>query len=124
MAKLPGDKFLELVRKSGLVESDQLDAFIADVEAKEGKEALKDGQVAVDRLIAAELITGWQADKIMDGRHKGFFLKNYKLLSHLGSGGMSSVYLAEHRHMHRRVAIKVLPQSRIDDSSYLARFYR
>jgi serine/threonine protein kinase len=124
MAKLPGDKFLDLVRKSSLVEPDQLDPLLADIEAKEGKDALKDGQVAADRLIAAGLITSWQADKIMDGRHKGFFLKNYKLLSHLGSGGMSSVYLAEHRHMHRRVAIKVLPQSRIDDSSYLARFYR
>ena len=26
--------------------------------------------------------------------------------------------------MRRKVAIKVLPQSRVDDSSYLARFYR
>ena len=37
---------------------------------------------------------------------------------------MSSVYLAEHVTMCRRVAIKVLPHSRVKDSSYLARFYR
>ena len=37
---------------------------------------------------------------------------------------MSSVYLAEHVLMQRRVAIKVLPKNRVDDSSYLARFHR
>ncbi len=39
---------------------------------------------------------------------------------------MSSVYLAEHLLMHRRVAIKVLPKGRVDDtaSSYLERFHR
>ena len=35
---------------------------------------------------------------------------------------MSSVYLAEHVLMQRRVAIKVLPKNRVSDSSYLARF--
>ena len=30
-------------------------------------------------------------------------------LDHLGTGGMSSVYLAEHKLMRHRVAIKVLP---------------
>jgi eukaryotic-like serine/threonine-protein kinase len=35
---------------------------------------------------------------------------------------MSSVYLAEHELMRRRVAIKVLPQNRVNDSSYLERF--
>ena len=35
---------------------------------------------------------------------------------------MSSVYLAEHELMKRRVAIKVLPKNRVGDSSYLERF--
>ncbi len=124
MTKIPGDKFLELLNRSSLVEPDQLSKSLSELEAQKGADALKDGQVISDHLQAAGLLTKWQSDKLMDGRHKGFFLKNYKLLSHLGSGGMSSVYLAEHRHMHRRVAIKVLPQSRVEDSSYLARFYR
>jgi len=37
---------------------------------------------------------------------------------------MSHVYLAEHVLMQRRVAIKVLPKNRVEDSSYLARFHR
>ena len=60
----------------------------------------------------------------MQGKHKGYFLGKYRLLSLLGKGGMSSVYLAEHTLMRRRCALKVLPTKRVHDSSYLARFHR
>ena len=83
-----------------------------------------DTDFVADRLVEAGLITRWQADRLLEGRHKGFFLGKYKLLDHLGTGGMSSVYLAEHVLMQRRVAIKVLPKDRVEDSSYLARFHR
>ena len=73
-------------------------------------------------MIEAGLITRWQADKLLAGKHKGFRLGKYKLLGQIGKGGMSSVYLAEHELMKRRVAIKVLPQNRVNDSSYLERF--
>src|SRR5688572_15187615 len=59
----------------------------------------------------------------MDKKYKGFFLGKYKLLRHIGTGGMSSVYLAEHMLMHRQRAIKVLPKGRVNDSSYLQRFH-
>jgi serine/threonine-protein kinase len=77
-----------------------------------------------DSLVRLGLLTRWQADRLLEGRHKGFFLGKYKLLDHLGTGGMSSVFLAEHVLMQRRVAIKVLPKDRVADSSYLARFHR
>jgi serine/threonine protein kinase len=83
-----------------------------------------DIDVVAQKLVAAGLLTRWQCDKLLEGRHKGFFLGKYKLLDLLGSGGMSSVYLAEHVLMQRRVAIKVLPKNRVEDSSYLARFHR
>ncbi len=66
-----------------------------------------------EHLVNAGLLTHWQCDKLLEGRHKGFFLGKYKLLAHLGTGGMSSVYLAEHVLMQRRVAIKVLPKNRV-----------
>ncbi|MBN1852810.1 MAG: serine/threonine protein kinase, partial [Pirellulales bacterium] len=77
-----------------------------------------------DALVEEKLITRWQADMLLSGKHKGFQLGKYKLLGHIGKGGMSQVYLAEHLLMQRRVAIKVLPKNRVDDSSYLARFYQ
>jgi serine/threonine-protein kinase len=84
---------------------------------------LDDAGECAEHLVAVGLLTRWQARKLSEGRHRGFFLGMYKLLDHLGSGGMSSVYLAEHVLMQRLVAIKVLPQHRVADSSYLARFH-
>ncbi|WP_437187547.1 protein kinase domain-containing protein [Planctomicrobium sp. SH668] len=75
-------------------------------------------------LIKTNLLTEWQATKLLQGKHKGFFLGKYKLLRLLGKGGMSSVYLAEHVLMKRRCAIKVLPLKLVKDSSYLQRFHR
>src|SRR5687768_8784972 len=123
MAKLKVDNFLELVRRSGLVEKERLTQVLDEFQQQDG-ESHSDSEILADRLIKAGLLTRWQCGKLMEGRHKGFFLAKYKLLGHLGSGGMSAVYLAEHTLLHRRVAIKVLPQNRIKDSSYLPRFYR
>lgn len=124
MAKLKVESFIDLVRRSELVEGDRLDEVLGELESKVGKLAADDSQVVSEHLRDSGLLTRWQCDKLLAGRHKGFFLGKYKLLDHLGTGGMSAVYLAEHVHMHRRVAIKVLPQARVHDSSYLARFYR
>jgi serine/threonine protein kinase len=122
MANMKVDKFLDLVRRSGLIEKEQLNHVLAEMKAEGAP--LDDAQSVAERLIEVGLLTRWQADKLLEGRHKGFFLGKYKLLGHLGRGGMSSVYLAEHTLMERRVAIKVLPQNKVHDSSYLPRFYR
>ncbi len=84
--------------------------------------------VEVDRLgmwlIERGLITEWQHAKLVRGRHQGFFLGKYKLLSRLGRGGMATVYLAEHTRLKRQVAIKALPPERVRTRSYLRRFLR
>lgn len=122
MSKVTVNKFLELVKRSGLIDIDQLVAVVTELRDSGAK--VKTPEEIADHLIERKLITRWQAEKLLDGRHKGFFLGKYKLLDHLGTGGMSSVYLGEHVLMERRVAIKVLPQRRVNDSSYLPRFYR
>ncbi len=123
MAQLPVEKFLELVQRSKLVEVDQLQLVLADARSQGSPQQLQDADYLAEALIKAGLLTRWQCDKLLGGKHKGFFLGKYKLLGHLGTGGMSSVYLAEHVLMQRLVAIKVLPQGRVEDSSYLARFH-
>ncbi|HJT35607.1 MAG TPA: serine/threonine-protein kinase [Pirellulales bacterium] len=124
MGKLKVEAFINLVRRSALVDKDQLDQVLTEMQDKLCPAAVDDSQVVSRHLHESGLLTRWQCDKLLTGRHKGFFLGKYKLLDHLGTGGMSAVYLAEHIHMHRRVAIKLLPQNRVHDSSYLARFYR
>ncbi|HZZ71464.1 MAG TPA: serine/threonine-protein kinase [Pirellulales bacterium] len=124
MAKVNAEKLLELVRSCGLVDKDRLSEVLASWTSPADQEDLADPERLANRLIEAGLLTRWHCDKLLDGKHKGFFLGKYKLLTHLGTGGMSSVYLAENTLINRRVAVKVLPSSRIEDSSYLARFYR
>ncbi len=123
MAEISVKNFLDLVRRSRLVEDEQLAKVLADCKDKSGGRMPKNAEDLADCLVEAECLTRWQCDKILEKKHKGFFLGKYQLLDHLGTGGMSSVYLAKHVLMQRRVAIKVLPRSRVDDSSYLARFH-
>lgn len=124
MARLSAERFLDLVRRSGLVEEQRLDQALAELKTAGLSLSGEDFQPLASGLIERGLLTRWQCDRLAEGRYKGFLLGKYRLLDHLGSGGMSAVYLAEHRHMGRRVAIKVLPQNRVNDSSYLDRFYR
>ncbi len=124
MTILTVDSLLDLVRRSRLIEKDQLNAFLASLQNESGGSLPTDTQLVANKFVEAGLLTRWQSENILEGRHKGFFLGKYKLLGLLGTGGMSSVYLAEHVLMQRRVAIKVLPKNRVEDSSYLARFQR
>jgi len=118
-------KIIELIEKSGLLTAEDLHRAFGEYEAGGASDLDADGGVAFLRyLLQAGLLTKWQADKLAQGRHKGFVLGNYKLLGRIGAGGMSTVYLAEHRFMRQRRALKILPAHRIKDSSYLERFYR
>lgn len=91
---------------------------------QESNVPLDDPDAVADALIAEGVITRWQAEKLLQGKHRGFFLGPYRLLDMLGKGGMGAVYLAEHTLMRRRCAIKVLPAKNIGSRSYLERFYR
>jgi serine/threonine protein kinase len=48
----------------------------------------------------------------------------YRLLRWLGSGGMGSVYLAEHQVMERRVALKVIRRDLTNNPRLVERFHR
>lgn len=121
MSQVASDKLLELVRKSDLVKPGKLDSFLENLKERAGRMPTDQEKLA-ELMIEEGLITKWQADKLLAGKHRGFHLGKYKLLGAIGKGGMSHVYLAEHVLMQRRVAIKVLPRQRVKDKSYLSRF--
>ena len=122
MAKLTTIKFLEFVKRSKLVADQQLGESLHRLESQHGGKLPDDADLVASHLIEQGLLTRWHCDKLMDGKYKGFFLGKYRLLRHLGTGGMSSVYLAEHTLIHQLRAIKVLPKHKVNDSSYLERF--
>ncbi|MCC7424531.1 MAG: protein kinase [Planctomycetaceae bacterium] len=120
--KLTGESFLQFVRQSGLLDAEPLNRILQ--EFRQYGVRFDDSRALADEFVNRGALTRWQADKILQGKHKGFFLGKYRLLSLLGKGGMSSVYLAEHTLMRRRCALKVLPSKRVNDTSYLGRFHR
>ena len=122
MSRISAESFLSLIQQSGLVENARLQREVDDLEDQGHNVA--EASVLADSLVERDLLTEWQAEKLLRGKHKGFTLGKYRLRRLLGKGGMSSVYLAEHVLMRRQCAIKVLPIKRVEDTSYLARFHR
>jgi serine/threonine protein kinase len=114
------DEFLDLVRKSGVVEEKRLDTYLQKARATF---PLDVAQVA-GILVRDGVLTHFQAEQILQGKWRRFTIGKYKVLERLGSGGMGSVYLCEHKLMRRRVAVKVLPTAKAADPSALDRFYR
>ncbi len=122
MTKVTSEKLIELVQKSQLSTAEALDKALEAIRAEHEGQLPEDPVVLAKALQHHNVVTHWHCEKLLQGKYKGFFLGKHKLLGHLGSGGMSSVYLAEHVKMHDKRAIKVLPKSRLGNSSYLARF--
>lgn len=116
-------RFIELIAKSKLVSETALDQAVERLRAEHSGELPTDLDQLQEFFVQQNLLTDWHCEKLRIGKYKGFFLSKYRLLKHLGTGGMSSVYLGEHTLMNRKVAIKVLPRRRVHDASYLARFH-
>lgn len=116
------DEFLDLVRKSGVVDEKRLDPHLAKLRA--AKTLPKEPAKLAGVLVRDGILTHFQAEQILAGKWRRFTIGKYKVLERLGSGGMGSVYLCEHKLMRRRVAVKVLPTAKAKDQSSLERFYR
>ena len=114
------DEFLDLVRKSGVVEEKRLDTYLQKARSTFPPDPSK----VAGLLVRDGVLTHFQAEQILQGKWRRFTIGKYKVLERLGSGGMGSVYLCEHKLMRRRVAVKVLPTAKAADPSSLDRFYR
>ena len=121
--KITLDSFLAVLKRSNLLTEGQVTTALEKFRAA-NPAASVEAKPFAEFLVRNKVLTVWQAEKVLQGKHKGFFLGRYRLLSLLGKGGMSSVYLAEHTVMKRRCALKVLPAKRVNDASYLGRFHR
>jgi serine/threonine protein kinase len=119
-ADIPPDSFLDLLRQSGLVPDDQMRALREEF-GDSGAKAATSRSLA-EELVQRGILTQWQADNLLQGKHRGFRLGPHRILRPLGQGGMSRVFLAEHELMHRRCAIKVLPSKYQEDPDLLTRF--
>src|SRR5437660_4637504 len=115
-------EFLEITQKSGIADWERITASVAERRAAGTLPA--DPKELAQALVDEGLLTYFQADQLLQGKWRGFSVGKYKILERIGSGGMGVVYLAEHKLMQRRVAVKVLPVALAEDPWFLEYFYR
>jgi serine/threonine protein kinase len=116
-------EFLDLGYRSGLLDRQLLAPILQAWQS--GGVTHQTPRALADSLIRQDILTHFQAERLLLGRWRGFVISGkYLLLDKIGSGGMGAVYLCEHILMGRRVALKVLPKEQAKDPASLARFRR
>src|SRR5262249_21656561 len=105
-------EFLDRILGSRLLTSEELDRFLASQPGL----LESDTESLVEASVGQGLLTEYQVARLLAGQTFGLVLGNYRMVERLGAGGMGVVYKAEHVHMKRVVAIKVLV-TREDPSS-------
>ncbi|MDY3559264.1 protein kinase [Gemmata sp. JC673] len=111
---------LELLA-SGVLLREEWDELPAEVRAELAGQT--DTDAALAALMGRHLLTRFQADAVRAGNGASLLLGHYRLLEPLGQGGMGLVYRAEHRHLRRPVALKVLTERHAGDARLSNRFF-
>jgi serine/threonine protein kinase len=112
------DIFIDLCRKSGVVEDERLDSFLNQHPLP------ADPRLVAAYMVQAGLLTRFQAVQLLHGKYRGFVLNGLKILEQIGAGGMGTVYLCEQVKLRRKVAVKVLPSKQAEDRVARERFLR
>ncbi|MDX1947946.1 MAG: LamG-like jellyroll fold domain-containing protein [Pirellulaceae bacterium] len=83
-----------------------------------------DAQTLARALVAANVLTKYQAQAIYQGKLRSLVFGEYLVLDLLGAGGMGQVFKARHRRMDRVVALKVLAKGAMNSPDAVKRFQR
>ena len=113
----PAESLLQLLEKSRLISDDELSALVERLRLRDKRS----GRQVARALVAEGRLTRYQANRLLAGRYRGFFIDHYTLLEVLGTGGMGRLFLAEDGDAGERVALKVLSERYQDDAGMLAR---
>lgn len=116
------EEFLELIQKSGVVEATRVKSYVQKL--NESVAPVSKPEAMAELMVRDGVLTYFQAEQLLQGKWKRFFIGKYKVLERIGTGGMGQVFLCEHKLMKRRVALKVLPAAKAQDPASLERFYR
>jgi serine/threonine-protein kinase len=114
---LVADAFVELLQRSGLVPAEEVAAAVARLKLREQPNSRE----AARLLVREGLLTRFQAERLLEGRYRGFFIDQYKVLEILGVGGMACLYLALDLRSGQQVALKVMSDRHKTDAGMLAR---
>jgi response regulator RpfG family c-di-GMP phosphodiesterase len=84
--------------------------------------ACRNEEDLIQRLTEAGLLNQYQSARLRARKTFGLTLGNYRVLDRLGAGGMGVIYLAEHIHLRKKVAIKALTNTPDIEDKVIGRF--
>jgi len=96
---------------------------VRDVFREHGGDAL-DVAAFGQHLVRAELLTGFQLERLLKGERQGYFFGPAKLLYQIGAGSFARVYRGIHRDSGAMLAVKVLRKRFAADAEKRASFQR
>lgn len=112
------ESFWNQLAQSGLLPAAQVKALSHSLAETD---STSDAAVA-RKLVELEHLTRFQADRLLEGRSRGFFFDQYKLLDLVGVGGMGWVYRAINTETNEIFALKVLLERFKNDRGMVVRF--
>ena len=119
MSEISAEKLAQRALDLGLVEARQLNVVMSEVNSQD-----MTVEEATNLFLRRELLTNWQAERILDGKVTGYVYGHYKVLYLVGAGSFARVYRAEHLENKKVVAVKVLRQRYTDDITRTEHFLR
>ncbi|MFO0870822.1 MAG: bifunctional serine/threonine-protein kinase/formylglycine-generating enzyme family protein [Pirellulales bacterium] len=115
------NRFRKSLVSSGLMSADEVQTFWQTLSREEQP---TDGETFSRVLIDRGRLTPFQAAELLAGGDTPLVLGDYVLVGRIGAGGMGQVFKAQHRHMKRAAAIKLLPKDLTKNEDAIRRFQR
>ena len=111
------EEYLALLQKSGLMPERQ----ILKVRQAFDLKSAPSGEELARQLVQERALTPFQAERLLEGRYRGFLIDGYRIREILGVGGMGCVFIAEDPKSNQKVALKVLSNQYATDAGMVTR---
>ena len=95
------------LRRSNLIDRGQLDQIVGEFLQKNPR---AEPPALAEFLVQKQILTQFQADRLLQGKTQGFVLGPFTLMDAIGTGSMGTVYKAQSKTDRQWYAVKVLPR--------------